>query len=189
MNYYLDPENLTDESDLGNEPVTLQEVKDYLRLEGYIDDDESTSDSLSDFDFDDSLIEDIIIPGARQLMEKCTGLSLIPKTLRVTLYNSSGNMEIPFGPVRSIVSLYDSNEVELLDTFYTTNGGAFLRLGYPKYKGMVMTYEAGYITLPKSLKLEMLRLCAYMYENRGDDQSINKFAYQISGKYIRDGWL
>lgn len=105
------------------------------------------------------------------------------------MYNSSGNMEIPFGPVRSIVSLYDDNNVELLDTFYTTNGGAFLRLGYPKYKGMVMTYEAGYITLPKSLKLEMLRLCAYMYENRGDDHSINKFAYQISGKYIRDGWL
>jgi uncharacterized phiE125 gp8 family phage protein len=189
MNYYLDPENLTDESDLGNEPVTLQEVKDYLRLEGYIDDDESTSDSLSDFDFDDSLIEDIIIPGARQSMEKGTGLSLIPKTLRVTMYNSSGNMEIPFGPVRSIVSLYDSNSTEILDTVYTTNGGAFLRLGYPKYKGMVLTYEAGYITLPKALKLDLLRVIAYMYENRGDDPSIEKYISQISSKYIRDGWL
>ena len=188
-NYYLEPENITDESDLGTEPVTLQEVKDYLRLEGYTDTDESTADDLSDFDFDDDLIEDIIIPAARQMAERITGLSFIPKTLRVTIYNSSGNMEIPFGPVREIISLYDSEEVEILDTVYKINGGAFPRLSYPKYCGMVITYDAGYVTLPKALKLELLRLIAYMYENRGDDPAIGKFAYQILGKYIRDGWL
>ena len=188
-NFYYDAENITDGSDLGTEPVTLQEVKDYLRLEGYTDTDESTSTNLSDFDYDDNLIEDDIIPGARQLMERITGVSMIPKTLRRSITNGSGNMEIPDGPVRSIVSLYDSNDVEILAASYKLTAGPFKRLISPTYCNMTITYEAGYITLPKALKLDLLRLIAYMYENRGDDASIQKFAFQISSKYIREGWL
>src|SRR6187399_2539439 len=103
MNYYLDPENLTDESDLGNEPVTLQEVKDYLRLEGYVDDDESTSDDLSDFDFDDTLIEQMIT-AAREQMEKISASSIVNKTWQAVI-NNYRKLELPKGPVQSIVSL------------------------------------------------------------------------------------
>lgn len=185
-NAVVSVQDVTDESDIGVEPVTLQEVKDYLRLEGFIDVDASTADDLSDFDFDNNLIEDIIIPGARQLIEEKAGLSLIPKTMEAVLTNLCGMIEIPFGPVRSMTSLFDSETTEILAANYTVVGNHWKYLKSPCQKNMVLTYEAGYVTLPAALKLDLLRLCAYMYENRGDDPSIDKFSSQIASKYSRN---
>lgn len=186
-NAVVSVENISDESDLGTEPVTLQEVKDYLRLEGFIDTDESTADSLSDFDFDDNLIENDIIPAARQMMEQVAGISMIPKTLEAVLTNMCGMIEIPFGPVRSIVSLYqDDGTTEVLAANYNLVGNTWKYLKDPTYKNMILRYEAGYITLPKALKLDLLRLIAYMYENRGEDQAIEKFGFQLASKYSRN---
>lgn len=185
-NAVVSVQDVTDDSDVGNEPVTLQEVKDYLRLEGFVDTDESTADDLSDFDFDDDLIEDIIIPGARQKIEEQAGLSLIPKTMEAVLTNLCGMIEIPFGPVRSVTSLFDSETTEILSPSYTVVGNTWKFLKYPCQKEMVITYEAGYETLPAALKLDLLRLCAYMYENRGDDPAIDKFSSQIASKYSRN---
>lgn len=191
-NAVVSVQDVTDESDIGNEPVTLQEVKDYLRLEGFVDVDASTADDLSDFDFDDDLIEDIIIPGARQLMEEKAGISLIPKTLEAILTNLCGMIEIPFGPVRSVTSLFDSETTEILAANYTVVGNHWKYLKHPCYKHLKITYEAGYLAgvgqwkLPAALKLDLLRLCAYMYENRGDDPAIEKFSSQIISKYSRN---
>ena len=41
-----------------DEPLTVQEVKDYLRLEGFIDDSESSS---TQFDDDDTLMGELIV--------------------------------------------------------------------------------------------------------------------------------
>lgn len=185
-NAVVSVQDVTDESDIGNEPVTLQEVKDYLRLEGFVDVDASTADDLSNFNFDDDLIEDIIIPGSRQLIEEKAGISLIPKTLEAVLTNLCGMIEIPFGPVRSVTSLFDSETTEIVSDNYTIVGNHWKYLKNPCYKHLVITYEAGYVTLPAALKLDLLRLCAYMYENRGDDASIQSFASQIASKYSRN---
>lgn len=187
MNYnaVVSVEDITDESDL-SEPVTLQEVKDYIRLEGFVDIDESTADELSDFDFDDDLIEGIIIPGARQLIEETAGISLIPKTLEAVITNLCGMIEIPYGPNVVVSELLDCEGVEIESDNYRVVGNKWKNLQWPCYKHMKITYEAGYTTLPAALKLDLLRLCAYMYENRGDDPTIQKFASQISSKYSRN---
>jgi hypothetical protein len=183
-NAVVSVDDVTDDSDIGNEPVTLQEVKDYLRLEGFVDIDASTADDLSDFAFDDNLIEDIIIPGSRQLIEEKTGLDFIRKTREVVFNKLSGDMRISPGPIVSVTSLFDRDGVEIASTGYEINGDDYISGIYGKY--MKITYESGYVTLPAALKLDLLRLCAYMYENRGDDPSIQSFASQIASKYSRN---
>ena len=179
--------DVTDDSGTITEPVTVQEMKDYLRLEGYIDDDESTSDDLSDFDFDDLLITDMI-RAAREQIEKISASTIVPKTWEAVI-NNYRKIELPRGPIQSIVSLTDVDGVAITD--YTTIGvfGDRIFLKSPNQCEMTITYTAGYDVVPASLKIDIMRLVSYMYENRGDDASIQKFASALSGKYRREGWI
>lgn len=176
------------ESGLGAEPITGTELKNYLRLEGFTDSDESTSESLSDFDFDDSLITDIIT-AARQAMEKGTGISLVTKTIAAAITNLRGRIEIPYGPVGTISSLVDSDGDAIVTDDYTVVGNEWKFLVSPCYQDMVITYTAGYSTLPKAIKIDLLRLAGYMFINRGDDQGIQKFTSQLAKKYSRNTFL
>src|SRR5687768_16831997 len=121
-NAIVSDKDVTDESDISVEPVTVDEFKDYLRLEGYIDTDESTADSLSDFDFDDGLIADII-KAARIKTEKKYNVSLVAKTLEVVITNMCGMQELPFPPIGDIVSLFqEDGATEMLAANYTVIG-------------------------------------------------------------------
>ena len=179
--------DVTDDSGDYEEPVSIDEMKDYLRLEGYIDDDESTSDDLSDFDFDDMLIADMI-RAAREQIEKISASTIIHKTWQAVI-NNYRKLELPRGPIQSIVSLEDVDGVAITD--YTTIGvfGDRIFLKSPNQCEMTITYTAGYDVVPASLKIDIMRLVSYMYENRGDDASIQKFASALSGKYRREGWI
>src|SRR5689334_3438146 len=95
--------DITEVSGDPTEPVTVEEVKSYMRLEGFQDVDESEA---TEFTEDDNLIEELII-SARKRLEKLYGISLVPKTFRATLTNLAGDIEIPNGPVVSITSLTD----------------------------------------------------------------------------------
>jgi len=163
-NLLIDSQDITSDSDT-TEPVTVQEVKDYLRLEGFIDD----SDSLStDFTDDDTLIGELIT-SAREGLEEWTGLSFIPKTWKIEFTNLAGNFVIPFGPVNSITSLTDSDDDLTAITVYTlTIDNAKLKT--PLQAEMIMTYEAGYSVLPKRLKEAILKEVAYRYTHRGDEE-------------------
>jgi hypothetical protein len=147
------------------EPVTLQEVKDYLRLEGFRFDDDSPAD---EFDFDDSLLTSMIIEG-RMWCEKYTGIHLVPKTLQVTATNGSGFIELP-GPVTGTIA-----------TTYKTDGTAvtgaeWVGTIFPKlittYSGMlILQYEAGYGTdCPEWAKNAIKAYVAWAYEHRGDEE-------------------
>lgn len=177
--------DVTDESGDYEEPVSIDEMKDYLRLEGYVDDDESTSDALSDFDFDDRLIADMI-RAAREQMEKISASTIVPKTWEAVI-NNYRMWEFPMGPIGNIISLVDSDGVAITDYVVIGNDRKFLKS--PNQCEMTITYEAGYDEVPASLKIDIMRLAAYMYENRGDDSSIQKFAAQLAGKYKREGWI
>lgn len=189
MNYnaIISIEDVTDESGVFEEPVSLDEMKDYLRLEGYTDDDESTADDLSEFDFDDLLITELITT-AREKFESLTNTHLIPKTLEVVFTNLCGMIELP-GPNTEMIELLDDNGTEIESTNYTLVGNTWKYLKHPCYCDLTATIEVGYDKIPKGLKIDMMRLVAYMYENRGDDQGIEKFSTQLAGKYIRGGWI
>jgi len=184
-NLLIDWEDQTNESGI-TEPVSVEEVKNYLRLEGFIESSESIS---SDFNDDDVLIE-ILIKSARERMEEYTGLSLIPKTWEIEFTNLAGGFEIPFGPVNQINGLYDDEGDSISTDNYTTSSN-LRKLKYPTYENMTMNYEAGYVVVPRGLKEAILKEVAYRYINRGDENvdGMSKEAMVLASKYKTDNWI
>ena len=184
-NLLIDWQDQTEESGIV-EPVTLSEVKQYLRIEGFIDSTESLS---SEFDDDDEIIDDLIT-SARERLEEYTGLSFIPKTWEIEFTNLAGDFEIPFGPINTIEYLRDDEGDSLSsDDFKVSFNGRVLR--YPKWENMTMKYESGYAVLPKGLKDAMYKEIAYRYINRGDEnkEGLSKEAMVLASKYKTSNWL
>lgn len=185
-NLLIDWSDQTNESGIV-EPLTVQEVKDYLRLEGFIDNTESLA---TDFDDDNTLISELIT-SARLRLEEYTGLSFIPKTIEIEFTNGSGNFAIPFGPVNEINSLEDSEGNTITASEYELSINKRV-LKYPTWSEMVLNYEAGYVTLPKALKEAMLKEVAYRYINRGDINvdGMSREAMVLASNYkTADTWL
>lgn len=184
-NLLIDWEDQTSESGIV-EPLTVSEVKNYLRLEGFIDNSESIS---SEFNDDDVLIAELI-RSARERLEEYTGLSFIPKTYEIEFTNLAGNFEIPFGPVSTINAVYDNEGNVISNTTYETSNS--LRLfKYPNQTDLVMNYDCGYIDLPKGLKDAMYKEVAYRYINRGDEnkEGMSREAMVLASKYKTANWL
>lgn len=147
-----------------DEPVTLQELKDYLRLEGFVDADGSTSD----FDTDDSLISELGIT-ARQILEGALCISIVPKMLEATITNLAGGESIPHGPVNAISTFKDSDGNDLT---YVLRGNRFPEIKSPCHSDMVIQYAAGYTNCPPALKTAIKQQVAWMYVHRGDESGI-----------------
>lgn len=188
FNNFWDAQDISAYSGGITEPVTKEELKDYLRLEGFTDDDESPAEALSDFDFDDNLIDDIL-PAAREYIEEACGLSLIRKTIKAMVTNLVGGQEIRKGPVISITKLEDSNGDEILSTGYKVLGNQWKRLITPLQRDMTITYEAGYSTVPAAIKIDIVRLSAWLYVNRGDVDGAKEMALKLASKHSRNTWL
>lgn len=166
--------------------VTVAEMKNYLRLEGFIDNSESIS---SDFDDDDNIIAELIV-SARQRLEEFTGESFIPKTIEIEFTNLAGNFEIPFGPVTTILYLRNSEGDSIsTDDFDVSLNGRILKT--PKYEEMTMQYECGYTVLPKGLKEAVMKEVAYRYINRGDENvdGMSREAMNLASRYKTTNWL
>ena len=184
-NLLIDWDDQTNESGL-TEPLTVEEVKNYLRLEGFIDQSESIS---SDFNDDDDIIE-TLIRSARERIEEFTGLSLIPKTWEIEFTNLAGGFEIPFGPINTIINVKDDEGDSIsTDDFEVSLNGRILKT--PKYANMTMLYEAGYVNLPKGLKDAMYKEVAYRYINRGDENvdGMSREAMNLASRYKTINWL
>lgn len=144
------------------EPVTLQQAKDYLRLEGFQPDDDSPAD---EFDFDDALVTSEII-AARLWVEKYTGVHIVPKTLQVTLTNGVGMMAIP-GPVTGTITWKDKDGGSIPAARLI--GSLFPKIESETCERQVLEYEAGYGTdCPDWAKNAIKAYVAWAYENRGD---------------------
>lgn len=144
-------EDISEESGSAGEPVTLQEVKDYLRLEGT---------------FDDILIGSMIIE-ARMYVEKITGIHLVNKHLVVVLSNGAGLIDLP-GPVSGSITVtdIDGNSITPVQTI----GTFFPKLREPTGSMIKLTYWAGYNgDAPVWAKNAILAYIADHYEYRGDD--------------------
>ena len=184
-NLLIDWQDQTEESGIV-EPVTVAEIKSYLRLEGFIDSTESLS---SDYDDDDDLIADLIT-SARERLEEYTGLSFVPKTLEIEFTNLAGNFEIPFGPVNDILYVYDDEGDSISTDDFTTSFNKRV-LKNPHLENLRMVYEAGYTNLPKGLKDAIYKEVAYRYINRGDENvdAISREAMALAAKYKTANWI
>jgi uncharacterized phiE125 gp8 family phage protein len=176
-------------------PVTVTEMKAYMRLEGFADELESTSDVS--FDTDDDLIEEEVI-AATERLEKYTGLSFYPKEFRVVLTNLAGNIELPHGPHGDLIAAYyDGDDDTDVSEDFTLTGSEFKKIKCPRSCNMTVDYSCGYgrpdtPTLPRSLKKAVMAEALYRYEHRGDeleDTGICKAALRLADPFKRTSWL
>jgi hypothetical protein len=189
MNYnaVISVQDISDSSGEITEPVDLDEMKDYLRLNGFEDTEDSPATVTGTFTSDDILLTDMI-RAARELIEEKAGISIIAHEFEAVITNLCGRLEIPYGPIIGVTSLKDSSDT--LITSYTLVGNLWKYLKNPCQKEMTITYSAGYgdvltTPLPRAIKIDIMRLVAYLYENRGDDAKIETFAFQLASKYSR----
>lgn len=141
------------------EPVTLQEAKDYAKIDASIEDTLITS----------------LIKMARIHCESFTGKSLIPKTVTVTSFTFPYQFQLPYGPLTNEANIskcvtIDQNNVETnLD--YEVNTGLFPKIfilgGAQSYK-FKLVYTAGFTTVPEDIKLAIKMMVNTLYERRED---------------------
>lgn len=162
-----DVSDITDESDVITEPVTLEEMKNFLRLEGFEDDNESGE---LEFSSDDALIEELIT-SAREGLERWCGISIVHHRWQVLLTNQIGNIELPFSNNATIVSLVNSDDEDIEASNYVIRGTTFKYMASPYYDNMTVVYDAGWAAedVPKRLKQAIMRDVAFHYENRNDE--------------------
>jgi len=188
------------------EPLSLQEVKEYLRVE-------------------DSTDERVIRPfieTARVTAEEHTGRTLMPTTYTLFLDGFDDTQDplwegwrtgpylnyykrkivLPKSPVTSVTSVSTFNDADTETTFASTkyyvdsvreparivlrNGETFptaLRVA----NAIKVVYVAGYtnsFTVPEPIRMGMLQHIAYLYEHRGDMyEAVQPLPPQIKGLY------
>lgn len=167
------------------EPVTLEEIKTYLRLEGFTLNDDSPGE---DFTYDDALIEELITE-ARLWVERYTGVYLVPRILTVWLLNQAGYIELP-GPVTGTIVITKENSDVVPAESYTFIGTDFPKLVTPFHDRLQLDYPAGYTveTIPKGLKTAIKAYVSYAYEHRGEeieDKALTESAARRARPYRR----
>jgi len=159
------------------EPVTAQEIKDFLRV---------TDNS------EDALIASLNI-AARSGIERYLRKSLITQTWRLTMANNaSGQVYLPYGPVQTITSVkitdrngsaqtvlsastYYLNAAKVCVVFDSILSGDFLEITYAAGFGE----DASYIPAP--IKQAIIQYAAYMFECRDSTDIPDKALAMISG--------
>jgi uncharacterized phiE125 gp8 family phage protein len=151
------------------EPVTLDEMKRYLRV-----------DSVEDND----LISSMIL-AARSFVEEFTHRALMSQTIQLVYDNVGASIEIPRPPLREIkrIETIDDNgtKTDVDSASYVvdasgTPGRVFLKSGrsWPSHRGctsFLITAIVGYgenpADVPAAIREAIKKLVAEMYENRG----------------------
>jgi len=145
------------------EPVTLQQCKDYLRMESF------DAGGNNDFTFDDTLIEQQITEG-RMWVEKYTGIHVVQKDLQVIMTNQTGFSPIP-GPVIGDIVMKDKDGNVLTTEEYI--GSLFRKINTNQEQRVTLEYTAGYSTdVPDWVKNAILAYVAWAYEHRGDENGL-----------------
>jgi hypothetical protein len=142
-----------------SEPVTLQEAKDYARIDGFTEDTLITS----------------LITMARVHCESYMGKSIVLKTVTIDSFTFPYQFQMPYGPLTNEANIskcvtIDQNNVET-PLQYRVNAGLFPKLfilgGSQSYK-FKLVYTAGFTTVPEDIKLAIKMMVNTLYERRED---------------------
>lgn len=137
------------------EPVTKEQVKDWMKVTN-VD--------------DDLIIENLII-SARSIIENYLNKSVIKRTVTAVLVNRCGNIELPFQPFIELVSITDSDGAAIPSTSYKLVGDTFKRLEYPCCDNIKVVYKAGMDAVSQTIQSAIMAQVAFMFENRGDEKT------------------
>jgi uncharacterized phiE125 gp8 family phage protein len=159
------------------EPITIKELKDYLKL---------------DYTTDDAMLTALICT-ARQWAEKYTSRAFICRTLKAHFENHNEKVRLPYPPINSVTTVTRVRDNEssalTLNTDYYVNGVADKYLTLTSLStsnvtpgisprdnlrawNLEVTFIAGYgysrEDVPSGIRHGVLRLAAYLYENRDE---------------------
>lgn len=140
------------------EPCTVAEVKNFMKI---------------DYTTDDALIGELIT-AAREWVENYTGRAMVSRTITATWTRHGKVMWLPFQPAISITSvkhvLSDNTKDTLtVDEDYFVKGSTTVQIHLPaSSNGLEIIYTAGYTSVPKTLKIAVMRVVANYYEHRED---------------------
>jgi uncharacterized phiE125 gp8 family phage protein len=138
-------------NDIVTEPLSLTDAKTWLRVT---------------FSTDDGVISSLIT-SARSWLEQFTGVGFGARKLTayITIEDYSKDFELPYGPVKTIVKVYDKDgEADLDSSLYELYGG---KLRFKTTGEFYVTYTCGYSSLPDPLLQDIKRIVAWGYQNRG----------------------
>lgn len=140
------------------EPVTLAELKAHLNIT-YSDDDNYLT---------------FLISACRMAVEMFCNISIVQKECSI-MVDVAQEIELPYGPVQSFSSASlktgaGEYEGQTLNDSFEVDGdeGSFMLFNPLSCGRWKLVYDVGYETVPKDLKLDILRICGYCYENKGD---------------------
>lgn len=139
------------------EPVTLEEAKPHLRVDGTEE---------------DSLISALIV-AARQKAEEYTRRAFITQTWELALDSACGVLYLPRPPVQAVEAVTLDGEGVAPEN-YALVGPEALHVKVPLYAvnpgGVVIRYKTGYgdaaSDVPQAIRQAILMLVAHMYEAR-----------------------
>jgi hypothetical protein len=169
-------------TDVATELDILDAVKRQLNLLF----DTSGSFELND---DDTYLTELI-PRCREQVEKYTGLSLAPKTLRAIIRNECGGTELPYGPISAVTSVKDQDGTTLSDITMLGNQFKFIET---RSCYLDVEYEAGYEAgkVPAGLLKAVIEMVAWCYNHRGEEPNISycEQALSSAAPYKRTSWI
>jgi len=139
------------------EPVTLEEVKLHLRVDGTEE---------------DSLIS-ALITAARQKAEEYTKRAFITQSWELALDSVSGKVYLPRPPVQAINEVILDGEIVSTENYALVGQDVFcakIPLNAVNPAGLVIRYASGYgntaTDVPQAVRQAILMLVAHLYEAR-----------------------
>jgi uncharacterized phiE125 gp8 family phage protein len=156
-----------------SEPLTLDEAKAHLRVDGTEED----------------VYISALITAAREMVENYTNRQLMPATYE-GIADALVHFTLPKAPFQELVSIQYMTTGDVLTPLAADNY-TFLEGGEPAvilvkrpadYKevenGVKITFTAGYTAVPESLKAAMKLLIGHLYENR-EEVTVAVAAHQL----------
>ncbi len=173
------------------EPLTLNEVKTHLRLDG-------------NSSFDSQLTN--LIKVAREYCEQITGRDLINKTYRALLNCMPKKLKIQKSKLQSIISIkyYSEGILQTLHSneYYITQSNDYalliinndLELKLDDREQVInIDFVAGYgataDNIPQGIKQAMLSYITYLFENAGDCNDVGQFESLFTNYKIAENVL
>lgn len=135
--------------------IPLEEAKAYMR---------------NDYEIDDGLINETIIPSAIAQMERHLERTIVEKTYQLIIKDGGPQIRLVNGPVIEVESVTNDNDNE----FSFRSFGDVIKLQCYLRGPLIITYRAGYLKddsgdeckIPAPIKEGLLKLIATNYENR-----------------------
>ncbi|MDG7055761.1 MAG: head-tail connector protein [Wolbachia endosymbiont of Menacanthus eurysternus] len=151
-------------------PVTLEEVKSFLRVENYQD---------------DKLISSLISV-ATDYAEWYTEKSLVKQTWQVSYEDYIPHrIYLNYGPVRIIMSVtatMSKNQEKRTPRYYFSDVGGYIEFfSHLNAIRVDVVYEAGYDNVPEQIKLGIMQHVSALYKNR--ESEVKSYLSEVKGVY------